>query len=211
MTPRTFHWEDCADVLDEYRSFERDSGRASFSSKDLRVATPLVLLVLADCRSIDDYLNDLPDEPGDHTVILMQAGAVSLGRFEAAEEVATKTMKRYVVRGRGRAQQSFLDTKGKSRYGSRLRLQNAKRLLEETNEKLNEWEEEFGAPDLIFYNSPVRIWPDLFKVKPDPPFAKDDERLVRIPRDLPKPTTDVLLRAYKSLCYGRIDELGMAD
>ena len=211
MAPRTFHWEDCAEALDEFRSFEREEKRATFLGDGVRVTPPLVFPVSDACRSIDDYLAALPDEPGDHTVILMQAGAVSLGRFEAAEEVATKSMKRYVVRGKGRAQQSYLDSKGKSRYGSRLRLQNAKRLLEETNEKLNEWEEEFGPPDLIFFNSPIRVWPDLFKVKPDPPFTKDDERLVRIPRDLPKPTTDVLLRTYKSLCYGRIDEVDVTD
>ena len=27
---------------------------------------------------------------------------------------------------------------------------------------------------------------------------------MKIPLDLPKPTTDVLLRAYRSLCYGQI-------
>ena len=41
------------------------------------------------------------------------------------EIVHTKSIKKYVVRGRGRAQPTHLATKGKSRYGSRLRLQKA--------------------------------------------------------------------------------------
>ena len=41
------------------------------------------------------------------------------------ELVAHKVVKKYVVRGRGRAQPLHLKTRGKSRYGSRLRLANA--------------------------------------------------------------------------------------
>ena len=39
----------------------------------------------------------------------------------------------------GKAQGSFLRSRGKSRYGSRLRLQNAEKLKLETNEKLGSW------------------------------------------------------------------------
>ncbi|MEM7356537.1 MAG: hypothetical protein AAF657_37320, partial [Acidobacteriota bacterium] len=117
---------------------------------------------------------------------------------------ARKSFRRYVVRGKGRAQPLHLKTKGKSRYGSRLRLANARRLLVETNEKLNEWEEDFGPADRIYYSCPVRLWPSLFEASPAPPFEKSGP-LVRIPLDLPRPTVDVLLRTYRSFEYGRIE------
>jgi hypothetical protein len=206
--PRTFHWEDCASVLGELDpELEYDPSHRCFVSDALRVHPPLVFPVAADCPSLVRYLQVRPEVPGRHVVVLMQAGAVSLGLFEEGEAVETKSFKRYVVRGKGRSQPKHLDSKGKSRYGSRLRLQNARRLLEETNERLCEWRDEFGAADEVYYSGSNRLWADLFTVKPLPPFDKDDSP-IRIPLDLPKPTTDVLLRTYKALSYGRIEEDG---
>jgi hypothetical protein len=152
----------------------------------------------------EQYLEGLPDEPGLHCLILLQAGAVSLGIFDEGQALATKTLKRYVVRGKGRAQPAYLDSKGKSRYGSRLRLQNARLLFEETNEKLSEYWDEFGEPELIFANAPKRLWPDLFRAKVEPPFGPEHS-IVRVPWDLPIPTTDTLVRTYKRLSYGRVE------
>lgn len=208
MAARTFHWRDCARTLSELaaeHALALDAKRRCFEAGDLRVHPPLVFPIGPACRSIEDYLDLLPEEPGRHAVVLLQAGAASLGRFRGGEEQATKSFRRYVVRGRGRAQPTHLHEKGKSRYGSRLRLQNARRLLEETNAKLRAWDAELGPADHVFYNAPARLWPGLFEAKPAPPFERDD-RLVRIPLDLPRPTTDVLRRAYRALGYGRVDE-----
>lgn len=155
------------------------------------------------------YLSSLAkiyDEPPLQCVILMQAGAVSIGMFEYGDCLATKTIKRYVVRGKGRAQPAHLRTKGKSRYGSRLRLQNAKLIFEETNDKLNDYFEEFGTPVHIFSAAPARLWPDLFRAKTQPPFDKHTS-VIRIPMDLPVPTTDTLLRTYKTMGFGRIEQV----
>lgn len=149
------------------------------------------------------YLSELPAQPGLHCLILLQAGAASLGMFREGEALATKTLKRYVVRGKGKAQPGYLAAKGKSRYGSRLRLQNARLLTEEVSGKLRQYWREYGAPGQIFVGAPVRLWPDLWRAKEPPPFSQQ-EPIVRVPRDLPVPTTDVLLRTYKSFCYGRI-------
>lgn len=207
----TFHWEDTREVLaprafepgwvvdERLRWFEREAGGAI----EL-VAPPLVFPIAPGTRSIARYLMTLPDEPGRHTVVLLQAGAASLGLFEGGEPVATKSRKRYVVRGSGRAQPTHLKTKGKSRYGSRLRLQNAKQLQEETVETLHDWLDEHGPSDRVYYNAPVRLWAEFLGADPPPPFDEDDEP-IKIPRDLPRPTTDVMLRAYRSLCYGRVE------
>jgi len=204
---QSFHWTDCEKILAQHLfepGWELDERGRFFEREGVLITPPLVFPIAPGTRSVAEYLRGLPGEPGRHTVILMQAGAVSLGLFEAGESIATKTLKRYVVRGKGRAQPTHLATKGKSRYGSRLRLQNAKLLLEETNEKLLEWHANHGPSEQVYYNAPVRLWPSLFEATPAPPFDRDDHP-IKIPRDLPKPTTEILLRAYKSLCYGRIE------
>ncbi len=126
--PETFHWKDCAATLQRLAAdadLVLEPKRRFFESERLRVRTPLVFPIPEGCASVNDYVDSLPEEPGRHSVILMQAGAVSLGRFEGARPLIQKSLRKYVVRGRGRAQPLHLKTKGKSRYGSRLRLQNA--------------------------------------------------------------------------------------
>ena len=206
--PQTFHWEECAEALLPLLregEFRLDDRRIAFESSSLRVVPPLVLPIPDDCTTLVDFVADVPVELGRQLVLLMQAGAVSIGLFEDGQAVSSKSFKKYVVRGKGKAQPTHLDSKGKSRYGSRLRLQNAKKLLEETNEVVADWIEEFGPLDQVFYNAPVRLWASLFQAKPEPPFER--EAAIRIPRDLPVPTTTELMLCYKSLCYGRIEEL----
>ncbi len=203
----TFHWRETELFFTrecrEYNYGLEPEGRW-FQAGSRRFHPPRVFPIPSGCRTPIDYLTSLGEAPGEHLLILMQAGAASLGRFRKGECLATKSFKRYVVRGRGRAQPTHLKSKGKSRYGSRLRLQNAQRLLDETSEHLHNWQAEFGSPDHIFTSCPVRLWPSLFQATPPPPFGKDGPFL-RIPKDLPRPTTDVLLRAYIGLSHGRLD------
>jgi hypothetical protein len=210
--PETFPWEQCEEVCEAFERAAASQGfdcafhgeRLRFEAGPMHLQPPLVLPVPEGCHSLGEYVDKLPLEPGLQAVIVLQAGASSMGMFDGGSVLRTKTIKRYVVRGKGRAQPTHLNSKGKSRYGSRLRLQNAKAILEETNAKLQDWWEEFGTPDEIFYNAPVRLWADLLRSKPGPPFEAKDQDLVRIPRDLPIPTTEVMLRAYRSVCYGRV-------
>jgi len=224
----TFHWTECRDRLLELDAqsplLVEPKGRF-FEAPGVTVHVPQVAPLCNAGAGVGDepmpdapdwrrpahevgtlelYLANLPAELPRHVVILMQAGAVSLGYFEAGEALATKTLKRYVVRGKGRAQPTYLGQKGKSRYGSRLRLQNARLLLDETNGKLGEWWDEFGSPAVIFAAAPKRLWPELFLAKVPPPFTKETP-VVRVPLDLPVPTTDTMLRAYKAMGYGRIE------
>jgi len=215
----TFHWSECGarlrELRDEWPLTLEPKGRF-FEAPGIRVLVPRVAPLPAELEveggprwaRVDDalerYLAALPDELPRQVVILMQAGAVSLGYFEAGEALATKSLKRYVVRGKGRSQPTYLGKKGKSRYGSRLRLQNARLLFEETNAKLGQWWADFGTPAMLFVGAPKRLWPELFEAKVPPPFSAD-EPVVRVPLDLPVPTTDVLLRSYKAMGYGRIE------
>lgn len=205
--PATFPWEDCEQICLEFDALQEApshgmASRAQFQSGVWCLVPPLVLSLGQPEPDLTAWIPKITYEPGLQVVVCLQAGATSLGLFEAGAVVRTKTIKRYVVRGKGRAQPTHLNTKGKSRYGSRLRLQNAKAILEETSEKLRDWWEEYGEPEVVFYNAPVRLWADLMRAQPAVPF--EEIPLVKIPLDLPKPTTDVLLRAYRSLCYGQI-------
>lgn len=203
---QSFHWEECAEFcaeLAQEQSFTPDEKRRCFVAPGAILRPPLVLPIPEGCTTLEQYVETLPDVPGLQIVLLMQAGASSLAIFEACEALRTKTIKRYVVRGKGRAQPTHLSTKGKSRYGSRLRLQNAKLLLEETSERLHDWYDEYGEPEQIYYNCPVRLWADFFQTKPAPPFAKGEPTL-KIPLDLPVPTTEVLLRTYRKMSFGSL-------
>jgi hypothetical protein len=206
---QTFRWDETRELLSGCPELAVDEHRGGFIGEDdagvtFRVRPPLIQPIGEDIATSRQFVAGLEEELGSHLVILMQAGAASLGWFEEGERVRTKTIKKYVVRGHGKAQPTHLSTKGKSRYGSRLRLQQAKALLVEINERLHDWFDEFGEPAHVFYSCPTRMWPELFGAKPAPPFDRDDS-LIKIPLDLPVPTTDVLLRTYKGLTYGSVD------
>lgn len=153
---------------------------------------------------LDTYLRSIPTELPLQCMILAQAGAVAIAMFRAGKPVSTKAFKRYVVRGTGRAQPTYMAAKGKSRYGARLRMQNARLLIEETNERLNKLWNEYGAPHQILVGAPQRLWADLFLAPVRPPFTKETP-ITKVPVDVDVPTTSVLLRTYRSLLYGRIE------
>ena len=135
-------------------------------------------------------------------MLLVQAGRTAIGVWDDDELLAHKVITKYVVRGKGRAQPTHLETKGKSRYGSRLRLQNARRQLVEANEKLAEYWEERGPPRLVHYAAPVRTWPELFGVDPVPPFDQRDAMLCKIAFHAHAPSFEELQRVRRRLGRG---------
>lgn len=202
----TIHWRETAERVGElrerFRLVPRDrAGR--FEVRD-REGTPRgelrLPLVLGDF-ALDE---EMPAELGPHWILLIQAGAAGLGVWSDEGLLRHKVIKKYVVRGKGRAQTLHVKTRGKSRYGSRLRLQNAERLLIEINEKLIAWRKELGEPDLIFTSCPVRTWPELFQREPPPPFDQRDARLVKVPLDVRVPSFEELQRVQRFLERGRI-------
>lgn len=213
--PRTFHVLDARAVLEPLAAehpFAIEPQHRWFEATDSswRVYPPPLAPIADEQGGLYDWLASLPDALGVHGMVLLQAGAAALGWFEGGELVASKSLRRYVVRGTGRAQPTHLATRGKSRYGSRLRLRNAAALLTETNERLAAWWELHGAPDALLVNCPVRLWASLLEADPPPPFD-DTTRVLRIGRDLPRPTSDLLERTYRFCCYGRIESGAGSD
>lgn len=203
----SFHWREADEVLadTEEDTLRLDANRRGFTGSRYRIRVPVVFPIPTGCVEIEDYRAELPEQPGLHTVVLLQAGAAALGAFSGGEELRTKSLKKYVVRGHGKAQATHLSTRGKSRYGSRIRLQNARNLLIEVNRKLLEWFTELGPPEHVFYSCPVRMWPELLSAKEPPPFDKNGP--IKIPLDISVPTTSVLLRTYRAMEHGMVEEL----
>ena len=151
------------------------------------------------------YLERLPEPDEVQLVLLLRAGAVAIGCFRGDEVLDHKAVRRYVVRGHGKAQPTHATTRGRSRYGARLRMQNWRRLLAETNARLSACDDRFGPCARVFHAVPVRVLAELFAAEPPPPFARDDPRLVRVPMHVHRPDHAELLRVRAWLLRGRLE------
>lgn len=210
-----FRWDEAAEAipraLADWNGPEPRAGEggrafsAELDGRRLEVRVPLVLAVPRELEGLGDWLARCPEAPGRQLVLLMQAGAAALGLFDEGELLEHRTLKRYVVRGKGRAQPAYLKTKGKSRAGSRLRLRNARRLLEDVAQTLRDWDEEHGGCERVFWSCPVRGWAEL--LREDLPFDSEGP-LVKIPMDLNRPGHEEMLRAWRALSHGSLLESG---
>ncbi|MBL8725168.1 MAG: hypothetical protein JNK49_14055 [Planctomycetes bacterium] len=142
---------------------------------------------------------------GSFVLLLLRAGALAVGYWDGAELLDHRAERRYVVRGHGKAQPLHQKTRGKSRYGARLRLQNWRRLLTTASERLHRQWQQFGAPERIFCGAPVRVRAELFAAEPPPPFRGDDPALVVLPMHSHRPDHRELLRVHHWLGHGRLE------
>ena len=163
---------------------------------------PLPCPAMKQGQSLDEYLADFPEEIPSYTILLMQAGAAALGYFEDGEPQLHKAIKKYMVRRKqGKAQINYLNTRGKSKAGSRIRLANTQRFFEEINEYLNNWEE-YEPAEKIIYSCTARLWGMLFQSKVAAPFDKKDERLIKVPKDVGVPDYEELLKVNRFVKQG---------
>ena len=211
--PRVFAWHELADVLAplvERFSLERAEDGLSVegisTDEGLRCQVRLPLMYRMDPEQTQiDSLFGVPPPLGTHVILLIQAGAASLGLCEGTELVAHKVIKRYMVRkSRGKAQLTYLKTRGKSRYGSRLRLQNTVKFFADINLKLTEWGAEVERARAVYYSAPVRLWTELFKASPPPPFVRRDPRLKKIPLDIRRPDYKQMKYVSHLLTHGEV-------
>lgn len=172
---------------------------------DARLRVPLRAPRVVPGETLAAYAARVPAPPESHLVLLLQAGAMALGCWDGDELLDHKAQRRYVVRGHGRAQPLHAKTRGKSRYGSRLRLQNWRRLLAETNERLRLDFARHGPPARLFVAVPVRAFAELMATDPAPPFTADDPRLQRVPMHVHRPDHEELLRVHRWLGVGRLE------
>jgi hypothetical protein len=151
---------------------------------------------------LEAYLNELPEEIPSYAMLLVQAGAAALGYFEGGEVVLHKTIKKYMKRrSQGKAQINYLNTRGKSKAGSRIRLANTVRFFEEINEYLQKWDS-YEPPERLLYSCQPRLWGLLHQAKVPPPFSKKDPRLIKVPRDIAIPDHEELLKTNEFILKG---------
>ncbi len=184
-----------------------DTNGVSFvaAAAGARLRVPLAGPRVRPEERIGDYLARMPGPPEQQVVLLLRAGAMAIGWWRGDELLHHKAERKYVVRGHVKAQPLHAKTRGKSRYGARLRLQNWKRLLGETNERLREWWHELGAPHRVFHAVPVRAFSELRAADPPPPFDRDDTILQRLPMHVHRPDFAELRRVRGWLCHGRLE------
>lgn len=151
--------------------------------------------------SLTEWALSLPLVPPDFLLVLMQAGHAALGHFVEGEAAKHKVIKKYMVRGSGKAQVSYLATRGKSKAGSRVRLANTVRFFEDINEKLIEWNCHHNVQRILL-GCPIRLGVLWYEADPPPPFDKADPRIQKVPFDTPRPDLDTLLHIGRQVCFG---------
>ncbi|MCC5945790.1 MAG: hypothetical protein JJT94_12730 [Bernardetiaceae bacterium] len=154
------------------------------------------------------YIQDIPLMPKPYLLLLLQAGYAAIGYCQGGEIQKHKVIRKYMVRKKqGKAQLKHLNSKGKSRAGSRIRLANTVDFFEEINAKIAEWHV-IDKVAHIFYSGTSDMLHLLYQSKVAASFDKKDPRLRKLPFFTDKPLFKVLAHANYLLRLGELIEVG---
>ena len=154
---------------------------------------PRVQPILPNCQTVQDYLDSLPADLGEHLVLLMRSGHGALGIGTVDELRDVKIIRRYTVRKSQGKAQSALEGKKKVRSaGSQLRRKETAAFFSDLAHELMLRKDQIAQCRRIFIGSPVRLWPELFSGKNTLPFKADDSRLYKLPLDIKTPNREGL-------------------
>ena len=166
-----FRYEDTPEFLKELSSFEChlsfDTEKHSFTAKInenpvWRLRLPLFFPSAESGEPLWYYLeqNELNDLPQNWNILLMESGRAAMGVYRDGKIIEHKNIRKYMVRKKqGKSQLKHLKTRGKSRYGSRLRLQESEAFFYEIIERLQN--ENCSEAPFVFYHCPATLWPFL--------------------------------------------------
>lgn len=139
-----------------------------------------------------------------YILVLIRSGIAAVGYFEDYKNTDHKVFRAYMVRKKqGKSQIKYLKTKGKSRAGSRVRLNETLEFFEEINIRLSSYFEEFRV-DKIGITCSETLMPYLFGSKEETPFGKKDPRIFKIPKHIQNPTYAELLKTNEFLLKAEI-------
>ena len=116
-----------------------------------------------------------------YCLTLVRAGQASLGYFHQGKLLDHKVFRGYLVRQKqGKSQFKYLKTKGKSRAGSRIRLEETLLFFNEINERLQVYAKQYP---LNFWGlgCAKTMWPLLFDGEVKPPFTSKSDELIELP------------------------------
>lgn len=116
-----------------------------------------------------------------YCLTLIRAGQASLGYFHQGKLLDHKVFRGYLVRQKqGKSQFKYLKTKGKSRAGSRIRLEETLVFFKEINERLQVYATQYP---LNFWGlgCAKTMWPLLFDGEVKSPFTSKSAELIELP------------------------------
>lgn len=157
--------------------------------------------------SIPENLTDLGDIKtcnDEYLIVLITTGQASIGIFKNKENLEHKVIRKYMIRKKqGKSQLKYLKTKGKSRAGSRIRLNNSLLFFEEINEYLNKWNDNYNICRILYFvpKTLINLW---FNSNITPFFNKKDTKLIKIPYNLDFPSYELLKKVGKYAYDGEI-------
>lgn len=139
-----------------------------------------------------------------YVLIMIRSGIGSVGFFENFVNERHKVFRAYMVRKKqGKSQIKHLKTKGKSRAGSRVRLQETLDFFDDINERLRAHFEEFRI-DRIGISCSETLIPYLYGGKVGTPFEKQDSRIFKIPKHIQNPTYEALMETNEFLLKAEV-------
>ena len=207
-----FGWRRTGEVLEELASVwtltpnppDRFDAQDAEGNGRIVFRRPVCLPPILGTDSPESWLERLPDPPGRELIIVLQAGASAVGVFDHEREdwLNRHVFRRYVIRGNGKAQPTHLKTKGKSRYGSRLRLQNAKKLADETVDWIEQALMQEGPIDTVLRAAVDTTWFEF--VRHCEVLEQLADRTHRIPIDLGRPNLETLEQARWAAHRGEV-------
>ena len=116
-----------------------------------------------------------------YCITLVRAGQAAAGYFHQGILLDHKVFRAYLVRQKqGMSQFKYLKTKGKSRVGSRIRLEETLVFFKEINERLQLYAKQYP---LNFWGlgCAKTMWPLLFDGEVKPPFTSKSDELIELP------------------------------
>lgn len=116
-----------------------------------------------------------------YCITLVRAGQAAVGYFHQGILLDHKVFRAYLVRQKqGMSQFKYLKTKGKSRAGSRIRLEETLVFFKEINERLQVYAKQYP---LNFWGlgCAKTMWPLLVDGELKPPFSSKSDELIELP------------------------------
>lgn len=179
--------------------YQRDKHQLVFMGPE----TSKIYLRLPIQADFEEETNTLVSGDKHWILLLVRAGNASIGYFENGETIDHKTFRAYMVRKKqGKSQVKYLNTKGKSRAGSRVRLASTEVFFREIGERLEEYLKLYHI-DHIGIACAKTLWPYLFNPKYSP-LEKKDPRIFNIPKHIQHPSYESLLETNVFMQMGEL-------
>lgn len=157
---------------------------------------PLHLSIDASLQVINDW--------GTAIYIAIESGSAAICIMEGEENLYHTTFGAYMTRKKqGYSQIKYLNKKGKSRAGSRVRLAETTTFFENINTTLQELFDYYDF-DRIALSCSISLLPLLYGSKVACPFDKYDDRRYKIPLHLPQSNFTNLDQAIKTLAIPQL-------